>query len=93
MRGGRFHTGNTLCIPLNPRQPLGLFFLIYRVFQKKEPEIEILIPRELLNILENGNHHIILRHGVFFLLIKLILLSQMTEHEWFEGTLLEMAMR
>ena len=34
---------------------------------KNETKIKILIPRELLNILKNGNHHI-LRHGVFFLL-------------------------
>ena len=67
---------------------------------KKETEIKMLILRELLriyckrtNILKNGNHHM-LRHGVFFLLTtKLMLLSQMTEHEWFEGTLSEIALR
>ena len=43
--------------------------LLYRVFQETETLIKMLIPRELLNILKNGNHHI-LRHGVFFLLNK-----------------------
>ena len=47
-------------------QFLGSSFLIYRLFQKKETKIKMLIPRELLNIFKNGNHHI-LRHGVFFL--------------------------
>ena len=41
--------------------------LIYVVFQKEETEIKMLIPRELLNILKNGNHHI-LRHDGFFVL-------------------------
>ena len=36
---------------------------------KQETEIKMLIPRELLNILQNGNHHI-LRHGVSFLLTQ-----------------------
>ena len=54
----------------------------------------MVIPRELLNIVKNGNHHI-LRHGVVFLFHnkKLVLVSHMTEHEWFQGILSEMALR
>ena len=50
---------------------------IYRVFQKKETEITTLISRELLNMLKNGNQHI-LRHGLFFLYV--MLLTPMNEH-------------
>ena len=56
--------------------------------------IKMLIPRELLNILKNGNHHNIMSWCLLSINNKtLMLLSQMTEHEWFEGTLSEMALR
>ena len=45
----------------------------------------MLIPKELLNNLKNGNHYIYYVMVSFYNNKKLILLSLMTEHERFEG--------
>ena len=64
---------------------------------KKETEIKMLIYGELhvglLKFLRNGNHHITSWCLLSINNKKLMLLSQMTEHEYFEGTLSEMALR
>ena len=51
----------------------------------------MLLPGELLNILKYGNHHYITSWCLLSMNNKkLMLLSQMTEHEWFEGALSEL---
>ena len=60
-------------------------------FRTKETKIkmprELLIPRELLNILKNGNHHIL------YNMVSSFVEQHIAEHEWFEGALSEMALR